>query len=270
MRREVQQPDFLENNFLSTEERIPVNVVQTNAARALATNATRGHVWDNFSSETYKALPSVGEIQVQHPIDGSTYKFPVSGGGPGYYRVPSLIAIWASAPLLHNNSVGTYSGDPSVEGRMKAFNDAIAKLLWPEKRRGLDSIARTTTESYIEIPAAYLPSELQSATSNGFLRLGPIPAETPVDLLANADLDLSNPDRAVDLIKLIGKVQADLAEINLGHLNQDESRKVLENLVPDLLKVSKCPDFVLDRGHYYGAGLPDQDKLALIEFLKTF
>lgn len=270
MRREVQQPDFLENNFLSTEERIPVNVVRTNAARALATNATRGHVWDNFSSETYKALPSVGEIQVQHPIDGSTYKFPVSGGGPGYYRVPSLIAIWASAPLLHNNSVGTYSGDPSVEGRMKAFNDAIAKLLWPEKRRGLDSIARTTTESYIEIPAAYLPSELQSATSNGFLRLGPIPAGTPVDLLANADLDLSNPDRAVGLIKLIGKVQADLAEINLGHLNQDESRKVLENLVPDLLKVSKCPDFVLDRGHYYGAGLPDQDKLALIEFLKTF
>jgi hypothetical protein len=270
MRREVQQPDFLENNFLSTEERIPVNVVGTNAARALATNATRSHVWDNFSSETYKALPSVGEIQVQHPIDGSTFKFHMPGGGPGYYRVPSLIGIWASAPLLHNNSVGTYTGDPSVEGRMKAFNDAMAKLLWPQKRRGIDSIARTTTESYIEIPAAYLPSELQSATRNGLLRLGPIPAGTPIDLLANADLDLSNRDKAVDLIKLIGKVQADLAEINLRHLNQDESRKVLQNLVPDLLGVSKCPDFVLDRGHYYGADLPDRDKLALIEFLKTF
>ena len=35
MRVEVQKPDFLENNFLSTEERIPVDVVQTNAARAL-------------------------------------------------------------------------------------------------------------------------------------------------------------------------------------------------------------------------------------------
>ena len=45
MRAEVQKPDFLDNNFLSTEERIPLNVVETNAARALATNAnTRSRV----------------------------------------------------------------------------------------------------------------------------------------------------------------------------------------------------------------------------------
>jgi hypothetical protein len=44
----------------------------------------------------------------------------------------------------------------------------------------------------------------------------------------------------------------------------------LENLVPDLLKISKCPDFVLDRGHYFGTTLPAEDKLALIDFLKTF
>jgi cytochrome c5 len=270
MRNEVQKPDFLDNNFLSTEERIPVNAVQTNAARALATNATKGHVWDNFSSATYKALPSVGEIEVQHPLNGSAYKFRAPAGGPGYYRVPSLIAIWASAPLLHNNSVGLYTGDPSVAGRMKAFNDAITRLLWPEKRRAFDSIARTTTESYIEIPAPYLPSELHSITQNGFLRLGPIPAGTPIDLLANADLDLSSPDKVVDGIKLIQKVQSDLAEIDLHHLDADASRQVLENLVPDLLKVSKCPDFVLDRGHYYGTSLPGPDKLALIEFLKTF
>ena len=134
MRAEVQKPDFLDNNFLSTEERIPVDVVQTNAARALATNAIRGHVWDNFSSETYKTLPSAGDIEVQHPLDGSTSKFHAPGGGPGYYRVPSLIGIWATAPLLHNNALGIYTGDPSVAGRMKAFDDAITKLLWPEKR----------------------------------------------------------------------------------------------------------------------------------------
>ena len=270
MRNEAQKPDFLDNNFLSTEQRIPVNVVQTNAARALATNATRGHVWDNFSSETYKMLPSVGEIEVQHPLNGSIYKFRTPGGGPGYYRVPSLIAIWANAPLLHNNSVGIYTGDPSVAGRMKAFTDAMTKLLWPEKRRGLDSIARTTAESYVEIPASYLPSELRPMTQNGVLRLGPIPGGTPIDLLANADLDLSSPDKAVDLIKLVARIRSDLAEINLRHLDPEASRQVLENMVPDLLKISKCPDFVLDRGHYYGADLPYQDKLALIEFLKTF
>jgi hypothetical protein len=41
--------------------------------------------------------------------------------------------------------------------------------------------------------------------------------------------------------------------------------------------MSKCPDFVVDRGHYFGTGafkeepgLSDEDKRALIEFLKTF
>lgn len=270
MRAEVLKPDFLQNNFLSTERRIPVNVVGTNACRALATNAMRGHVWDNFSSETYKSLSSVGEIEGLNPLDGSTYKFQAEGGGTGYYRVPSLISIWATAPLLHNDSIGTYTGDPSVAGRMKAFNDAITKLLWPQKRLGPDSIPRTTVESYINIPSSYFPQELQSMTRNGFLRIGPIPAGTPVDLLANADLELSNQGKMLDLIALIAKVQADLAKTAAQHMNPDESRQEFENLIPDLLKISKCPDFVVDRGHYFGTRLPDKDKLALIEFLKTF
>ena len=48
-------------------------------------------------------------------------------------------------------------------------------------------------------------------------------------------------------------------------------------LAPRLLAMSKCPDFVVDRGHYFGTnafteepGLSDEDKRALIEFLKTF
>ena len=210
MRVAVQKPDFLDDNFLSNEDRIPIDVVGTNASRALATNATRGHVWDNFSSETYKTLPAAGEIEVEDAFDHSTRKFSVPAGGPGYYRVPSVIAIWATAPFLHNNSLGTFTGDPSVAGRMKAFDDAAEKLLWPEKRPGLASIARFTIDSYIEIPAAYLPEELQSLSENGFLRIGPIPAGTPVDLIANADLDFSRSDKAGDRIKLIAKVQSDL------------------------------------------------------------
>ena len=215
-------------------------------------------------------MPSTGEIEVQNPLDGSTSKFRAPGGGPGYYRVPSLIGIWATAPLLHNNAMGIYTGDPSVAGRMKAFDDAITKLLWPEKRLGFGSIPRTTAESYIQIPAPYLPSELQSLTQDGFLRIGPIPAGTPIDLLANADLDLSDHDKALDRIKLIAKVQGDLIKIHLNHLDADAAREVLKNLVPDLLKISKCPDFVQDRGHYFGTKLPDADKRALIEFVKTF
>jgi len=64
--------------------------------------------------------------------------------------------------------------------------------------------------------------------------------------------------------------------------SDDEARKVFANLVdpshePNLLEFNKCPDFVVNRGHYFGTdyfkeepGLSDNDKLALIEFLKTF
>jgi hypothetical protein len=270
MRSEVLKPDFLEDNYLSTDERIPVTIVQTNAARALATNATVGHVWDNFSSETYKNLDSVGSIEVFNPFENSTTTFKVPGGGPGYYRVPSLVGIWATAPFFHNNSLGSYTGDPSVQGRIAAFNDAIEKLLWPEKRRGIDSIARTSVASYIEIPTPYLPKELQSLVEGDTLRIGPIPAGTPIDLLANADLDLSDNDKAIDRVKLIAKVQHDLSTIREQKLTEVEAQKLVMNLVPALLSISKCPDFIEDRGHTFGANLTDEDKRALIEFLKTF
>jgi len=46
---------------------------------------------------------------------------------------------------------------------------------------------------------------------------------------------------------------------------------------PALLALNKCPDFEVNRGHYFGTGLvpgepalSDDDKRALIEFLKTF
>jgi hypothetical protein len=98
--------------------------------------ATRGHVWDSFSSETYKTRPAPGPIQVWNPYTEADETFSFPADGRGYYRTPSLISIWATAPFLHNNSVGQFNGDPSVKGRIEAFNDAIEKLLWPEKRLG--------------------------------------------------------------------------------------------------------------------------------------
>ena len=43
------------------------------------------------------------------------------------------------------------------------------------------------------------------------------------------------------------------------------------------MKVSKCPDYIINRGHYFGASgvegeapLSDPQKVALVAFLKTF
>ena len=50
----------------------------------------------------------------------------------------------------------------------------------------------------------------------------------------------------------------------------EQARAAFKDLVEPLLEVSKCPDFVVNRGHLFGTKLPDADKRALIEFLKTF
>ena len=41
------------------------------------------------------------------------------------------------------------------------------------------------------------------------------------------------------------------------------------DVAPALFAASKSPDFINDRGHEFGSDLPDDDKYALIEYLKT-
>ena len=88
MREIVFADDFLENNYLSTEMRVPVTLLQTNACSPLATNAIRDNIWDNFSSQTYKDLPSVGTITVHNPFTGE----------PRNTRCPAAVAATPVRP----------------------------------------------------------------------------------------------------------------------------------------------------------------------------
>ena len=269
-RESVMRPDFRQGNFLYNDRRYPVSRVRTNACRALATNATAGQIWDDFSSETYKTLDSVGTIEMYDPTDEPRpYRFKAPAGGPGYYRPPSLISMWSSAPFLHNNVVGVFTGDPSVAGRMRAFDDAIEKLLWPGRRQGKGSIWTTTRESFIRIPAPLVPDALKPLSRNGVLEIGPIPKGTPINLLANVDPSLDS------LLKLIPAVNAAVAAVVAKDMASGtpagtrSAGGIPPSLVRALMSASKCPDLVEDRGHEFGASLPDSDKRALIEFLKT-
>lgn len=242
-RETVLSSDFLEHNFLSDDKRYPVTQIGTNAARSLATNAKFGHVWEQFSSKTYKELPSPGKLSLENPFaEDQPIEFEVPPGGTGYYRTPSLISIWSSAPFFHNNSLGKYTGEPSVAGRMEAFDDAIKKLLWPEKRDHI--INRTERDTHLEL---------------GTLSAD-VPRGTPIKLLANLD-------------------PRETPQILQKKLNSELGGKVLSSLVgfipddvltPLLLKYNQAPDFIEDHGHEFGTDLPDEDKRALIEFLKTF
>jgi hypothetical protein len=116
----------------------------------------------------------------------------------------------------------------------------------------------------------------------GEVQIGPIPAGTPVDLLANLELVSEHTDpgerlkHEAKVLELLLKIVHDLRAIPAG-ASDEEARKVLANLATPLLELSKCPDFIVNRGHYFGTssfkeepGLSDEDKRALIEFLKTF
>jgi hypothetical protein len=294
----VKAPDFLDNNYLSAEHRVPVTLLQTNACSPLATNAIRGNIWDNFSSETYKDLPSVGTITVYHPVTGEPRQYQMPAGGRGYTRPASLVSLWSTAPFLLNNSVGKFNPSPSVEARMDSFQDSIEKLLWPEKREK-DSVLgdkvpgvidRTTERCYLRVPAGYVPEGLKgwgewlfpSIVGESGIEIGPIPPKTPIGLLANL---LVRPEEVGfwDRIGYDRKVLALILDIKkkfkeLGPDPTDEqAQQVLKPLADRLMELSKCPDYVVNRGHYFGTGyskedpgLSDDDKRALIEFLKTF
>lgn len=319
MREIVLAPDFLENNYLSTDARIPVTLLRTNACSPLGTNAIRNNIWDNFSSQTYKDLPSVGEITVQDPFTGERSHYKMPGGGLGYTRVPSLISIWSTAPFLLNNQLGPFDEDPSVESRMKSFEASIEQLLWPEKRRqdpGLDGfIWRTNERSFIKIPKRAVPVQLSNIfdkvptlarvlkdpisllfDKDGVYEIGPIPKGFPINLgnfQPLVDIEESDVPKKIAHIKNVGDLLLEVGK-NLplpGPGASDEKLlDWLKNVREPLLKLSKCPDFVVNRGHYFGTAkfnetegltddersfgqepyLSDEDKRALIEFIKTF
>jgi hypothetical protein len=238
-RQAVLRDDFLEGNFLSDDERYPVSEIGTNAERALATNAERGQIWEEFSSESYKASPPVritGLVNPLHPL----LRLPAveATGGRGYYRTPTLVNVWATAPFLHNNSVGLYNGDPSVAGRLAAYESGMEQLLWPQKRPGLKSIPRTTEKSRFAFDGG------------GSVCVAP---NTPIDLIANVHVA---PREHFGRDKLLDDLLCGIT-----------GSGVVNGL---FLLLDNAPDFVEDRGHTYGASLSDADKRALIEYMKMF
>jgi hypothetical protein len=297
----VNAADFLDGNYLSAEHRVPVTLLQTNACSPLATNAIRDNIWDNFSSDTYKDLPSVGSIKVVHPVTGEERTYEMPGGGRGYTRPASLISLWSTAPFLLNNSVGPFMWEPSVDKRMESFQASIEQMLLLRERdkdpilaaKGLDVgvIDRTTKQSSINVMPGYVPNLVEGFgdvlfpsifSADGGVVIGPIPKDTPVGLLASLNLrpeGLGFWERVRYDWRLLGLVKE--IKDKLKVLPQDASEDVVKQtfapVADSLIALSKCPDYVVNRGHYFGTGrygddspLTEQQRRDLIEFLKTF
>jgi len=321
---------FLPGNYLSTERRVPMDLMGTNACTPTATNGLRGDIWDNFTSDTYKSLPPVGAVTVNHPVSGAAFSWQALGNGRGYLRPASLVSVWATAPYLSNNSLGyepeyygreDYDGEqyarmcpaenpydpnlPCVENRVYAFEGAIEKLLDPSLRRR-DTLTtepvpgyiyRTSAPSCLSVPAGFVPEAVRNwsgllhklapwaITEGGGIALGPFPEGFPVNALVNTKLlpDNDDPDMAGTLWGLAKAGPSLISSFKAlgGQCSPDEladpgvmarAEQVLRehNTVDTLVGLSKCPDYVVNRGHEFGADLTADDRAALTAYLKRF
>lgn len=142
-------------DFLSSEKSILASKIGTYGGRAMHSNHMASRVWDQYASLDLH----------ERPADPALMEV-MKGGGRGYYRPPSLLAVWAYAPFMSNNAMGPevcgkpadtsinfYSStyvdtndkpaanpppcvpfDPSVEGRYQLFKQSMDQLLNPDKR----------------------------------------------------------------------------------------------------------------------------------------
>src|SRR5262249_49795777 len=133
------------------------------------------------------------------------------------------------------------------------------------------TIDRTDQRSDVVIPIGYLPENLQPFTGklrhwlhdalpnlvddDGGLTVGPIPKGVPVNLISNLKLRAESSDPSIlaahakDAADLVIKLKLDLA--NASRAADDATLiKQFADLKAPMLKLSKCPDFVVNRGHY--------------------
>jgi hypothetical protein len=181
---------------------------------------------------------------------------------------------------------------------MRVFQASIEQMLWPERRRkdelftrlgiegaGVGWIQRTTEDSMIRVPRGYVPDGLRPLLGIGqrlfpmFVRdgevvIGPIPKGTPVSLFTSLDItgnDLPDAERREQRKKLLQLLKQIKRELK-NESDIFSNRNIMETMV----SMSKCPDLVINKGHYFGTslfaeepGLTDDNKRDLIGFLKT-
>ena len=166
---------------------------------------------------------------------------------------------------------------------MRSFQDSIEQMLWPEKRDKdpvlgdkVPGLIDRTTAPQLPPGARRLPPRLPAqplvgsaaaalsgaASATAALEIGPIPKGTPVNLLANLEPALGSRSEPAERRHSTRSSGARAArqgqarpEATAAAPATTEARAIFANLVPDCCsKLSKCPDFVVNRGHYFGTG----------------
>ncbi len=288
-------------DWLGNDRATRATEVGTYRCRALHSNHMKGHVWEEFASETYRERAPNPDIK--EPADG----------GRGYYRNVSLVNLWAHAPFMHNNAIGPelcgkpanglndfYNSpyvdakgkrlahappcreyDPSVEGRFNLYVDSMRELLNPDKRT--PKITLLNEPIVLDLgPKLWDGEEVQKVL--GF-RLE-VPSGTPAGLLGSFQFKQFTIDLVHSKLKrdaLMKRLTRELGNAEAGKVmsaldgiraevtdNPSQLLTAIHKRLPLLLDIySNCTATVENAGHRFGENLSDSDKDALIAFLAT-
>ena len=287
-------------DWMGNDRSTPASEVGTYGCRSLHSNHMKGHVWEEFASETYRSREPDANLADQ------------TGGGRGYYRNVSLVDLWAHAPFLHNNAIGPelcgrpsdpndefyrspyvdadgkrlanppecFAYDPSVEGRYRLFLASVDELLNPDRR-----IAKTTL---IDQPIRRaIGPKLWDGESEKLIGIEiEVPAGTPAglygsfqhkELLRDMVLSVLDSDKLEErMLQRVGAGDARAASAEIGALtkailkNPEQVIGIAGDRLPLLSRLySTCTSTVENAGHRFGEGLSTDDKRALTAFLAT-
>ncbi len=143
----------------------------------------------------------------------------------------------------------------------------MSKLLWPERRRGVGSVKVTTEDSrFPDLFPLLKTLDPELAAFEFDAELMRVPKGTPINLLMN----VHPKDVKSVLLAYVDGVLAGHPKAEFSWLQAINHAKGQAATLKRLLEVSTCPDFIEDKGHYYGHDLSDEDKRALIEYIKYF
>lgn len=287
-------------DWMGNDKSTPASEVGTYGCRALHSNHMKGHIWEEFASETYRSREPDANLADE------------TGGGRGYYRNISLVDLWAHAPFMHNNAIGPelcgkpsdpndefyrspyvdadgrrlasapgcLAYDPSVEGRYRVFLESVDQLLNPDKR-----IPKITL---IDQPIRRaIGPKLWDGESEKLVGIEiEVPADTPAglygsfrhkELLRDMVLSVVDGDRLNErMVRRVGPSDAQAAAGEITALTKavlKDPQQVIgiaRDRLPLLSRLySTCTSTVENAGHRFGEDLPAEDKRDLTAFLAT-
>ncbi|MBC7467116.1 MAG: cytochrome c [Bdellovibrio sp.] len=299
--------EVIRADWLGNDKSTPVAEVGTYKCRALHTNHKLGQVWQDFSSSTYKNLPSTTEDSFEKPVTG----------GPGYYRNISLLNVWAHAPFMHNNGIGPeicgnvepkhqvlttsvegrqLSGtkykcdlnyDPSVMGRLKLYELSMDELLTPENARRkkivrIDEAIKFPlgfNDMYLEFPPGIPLNTIANFDLKAFLYDFTY-AASYLDSNNQATFDqfwakkfADNPAKAKELGAAVQTIVNYFKDVNgvLSFIRQGKAQSIESlKVIAKYYRTCDAKDEVENAGHNFKTDLSAADKNSLKAFMATF